>query len=70
MTETMLEKMKAVDPDILTEVVRKDQDSPAFEISEWSVKQLSDKGAVNSDGLWLFSGNGSDDKGARPWSSS
>ena len=68
MAETMLEKVKAVDFDILTEVVRKDQDSPGFEISEWSVKTLSDKGAMNSDGLWLFSGTGSDNKGSRGWS--
>jgi hypothetical protein len=68
MAETMLEKMQGVDLGILTEVVRKDQDSPSFEIGEWSVKQLSDQGAVNTDGLWLFSGKGSDDKGSRLWS--
>lgn len=68
MTEDMLARLKEIDMAILNDVVKKDQGSPSFEISEWSVKRLSSQGVMNPDGLWLFSGEGSDRQGSRPWS--
>jgi len=59
MAEGLLEKLKALDPAILTEVVRQDQNDPTFEITTWDVKRLSDKGIANPDGLWIFNGAGS-----------
>ncbi len=59
---------KAVDLAILTDVVRQDQSSPSFEITEWSLKTLSHKGIINPDGLWFLSGEGFDREGLRPWS--
>ncbi len=61
MTEDLLAKL--IDIAILNDIVQQDQHSPSFEITEWSVKPLSDQGLMNPDGLWLFSGQGS-----RPWS--
>ena len=68
MAEDLLAKLKANDPLILTDVVRQDQRSPSFEITEWSVKRLSDKGIMNPGGLWLLSGAGHDNRGSRAWS--
>jgi hypothetical protein len=59
---------KTVDPVVLAEVVRIDQNNPAFEITDWSVDRLSDKGINNPDGLWLIRGLGEDGEGERPWS--
>jgi Phosphotransferase enzyme family len=68
MTSDLHSELKAIDPAILTEVVRKDLYSPTFEITEWSVDRLSNKGFMNPDGLWLYRGLGSDNEGQRPWS--
>ena len=68
MDEGFLEKLMAIDPTILTDIVRQDQNDQAFEITNWTVKRLSDKGIANPDGLWLFSGQGNSDKETRPWS--
>jgi hypothetical protein len=68
MNEDLLARLKDIDLTILSEVVQQDQGSSSFEISEWCVKRLSDQGAINPDGLWLFSGEGSDQAGFRPWS--
>jgi hypothetical protein len=64
----MLMKPESIDAAILRDVVQQDQRSSSFEISNWSVRRLSDKGIQNPDGLWLFSGEGSDRKGSRHWS--
>ena len=68
MDEGLLEKLMAIDPIVLTKIVRQDQNDPAFEITDWIVKRLSDKGIANPDGLWLFSAQGNSDKETRPWS--
>jgi hypothetical protein len=68
MAEDILEKLKNIDPATLSEIVRKDQHSPSFEITEWSVNRFSNRGVISQDGLWLFNGNGFDFKGSRPWS--
>ena len=54
MAEDRLERLRAIDPAILTEVVRQALSDPSFEITKWSVLQLSDKGVGNPDGLWLI----------------
>jgi hypothetical protein len=63
-----LERLNATDPAVLTDIVRQDQNNPTFEITEWNVKRLSDKGIANPDGLWLFSGWGNSGKEIYPWS--
>jgi hypothetical protein len=68
MSEDMLERLRSVDPAALAQVVRQDQRSETFEILDWTVKRLSDKGIVNPDGLFLFSGAGRDEKSTRHWS--
>lgn len=68
MAEDMLEKLKSIDRAILTDVVRSDQRIPAFDITHWSVRRLSDKGIMNPDGLWLFSGEGNNGGRSRHWS--
>ena len=68
MDKNLLDKLKGIDPDILTDVVRQDQRNLSFEITKWSVKRLSDKGVINPDGLWLFSGEGNDHGESKPWS--
>ena len=68
MPEDLLATLQAMDLVRLTNVVRQDQRSPAFEITNWSVKRLSDKGIINPDGLWIFTGTGRDSQGERPWS--
>lgn len=68
MSEDMLETLRAIDPAILTDVVRQDQQSSTFEILDWAVKRLSDKGIINPDGLFLFTGQGRDEQGERLWS--
>lgn len=62
------EKLLTINPEILTEVVRQDQRNPTFEITRWTVQRLSDKGIINPDGLWLFSGEGSDGRQSQRWS--
>ena len=64
----LLAQLKAIDPAVLAEVVRKDQRDPAFNITEWSVRRLSDKGVINPDGLWLFGGAGTGHGGPAAWS--
>lgn len=67
-TEELFARLKAIDPATLTDVVRQDQRSPSFEVTEWTVQRLSEKGIRNPDGLWLFSGEGHDSCGPRAWS--
>lgn len=68
MTEDLMARLKAIDLAILTDVVRQDQKSPSFEITEWSITRLSDKGVANPDGLWLVSGCGHTGGASRSWS--
>ncbi len=58
MPDDVLATLQAVDPAVLEGVVREDQRSPSFQITDWSVRCLSDKGIINPNGLWLFSGQG------------
>ena len=67
MSEARAAELQAVDPATLIDIVRQDQRSPNFEIAGWSVRPLSDRGFVTTDGLWLVSGLGRDAAGERPW---
>ena len=68
MDDSFLEKLRATELAILNDVVQHDQNNTSFEITEWTVKRLSDKGVINPDGLWLFSGEGNDHGKSKPWS--
>jgi hypothetical protein len=62
----MLEQLQAIDPAMLLNVVRQDQRSPEFVITDWSARDLSDRG--NDGGaLFEFNGHGRDGQGARAW---
>jgi hypothetical protein len=45
-----------------------EQNSPDFEVLDWTVSTLSDRSTANQDGLLRISGHGHDDLGVRPWS--
>jgi hypothetical protein len=64
----MQDRLQAIDPAVLLNVVRQDQRNPDFTILNWTVRALSDKGAMNPDGLWCFSGTGQDHHGVKLWS--
>jgi len=72
METSILDQLKATDRDRLTQVVRQDLNRPAFEIRDWSVRRLSDKGVDNPEGLFIFEGYGMDvahpEAGSQPWS--
>src|SRR5215216_5502132 len=68
MTEELLTQLKAIDLGVLTDFIRQDRHSSLFEVTTRSVQRLSDKGVINPDGLWLFSGKGYDASGSQSWS--
>jgi len=57
---SMLEQLSTLDDRVLKEVVRQDQRCPDYVMTSWQVDRLSDKGIVNPDGLFRFSGKGYD----------
>jgi len=67
MDNDLFAKLRTINPTILTDVVRQDQNDSSFEITVWNVKRLSDKGIANPDGLWLFHGQGNNGKETHPW---
>jgi hypothetical protein len=68
MSQDRLAEIRAIDPRLLLDVVRQDQRSPTFELLNWDVNRLSVEGAANAVGLFLFSGQGHDERGTRSWS--
>jgi len=56
--ESMLNQLYSLDQNVLADIVRQDQRCPDFVITSWKVSRLSDKGIVNPDGLFRFSGRG------------
>lgn len=68
MTTDRLQALAALDSTRLTEIIRQAQASPSFEIGTWDVRHLSSDGMINPEGLFLFSGEGHDESGQRPWS--
>lgn len=63
-----LQTLAALDSTRLTEIVRRAQASSSFELESWNVRHLSSDGMINPEGLFLFSGEGHDENGQRPWS--
>jgi len=68
MATNRLQTLAALDTARLTEIVRQMQRSPNFEVGQWNVKHLSSDGMINPDGLFLFSGDGHDERGQHSWS--
>ncbi len=68
MSNDNLAKLKAIDMAVLTDVVRKDQQCPSLQITNWSVHQLSDRGIISPEGLWLFRGSAQAKDSIREWS--
>lgn len=57
MEKDLLEQLKSIDPRVLTEVVRKDQNDPCLELQAWDVAPLRPGNVGLSDGgLFCFSG--------------
>jgi len=68
MTENLLEKLKVTDFSLLSELVRQDQHSPEFAITNWTVELLSHKGFGGSEGQFLFHGHGFMGETEKTWS--
>jgi len=68
MAKGRLQTLAALDSARLTEIVRRAQASPSFEIGSWNVRHLSSEGMINPEGLFLFSGDGQDEHGRHLWS--
>jgi len=62
----MLKTPPTIDPAVLTAVVRQDQRSAAFEVLDWTVHTLSNRGKGNP--VLRVSGHARDSAGVRPWS--
>ena len=65
---TTFEQLRALDLAMLTDVVRQDQRDPDFEITEWAVRRLSDRGFASEDGPFCFYGHGRSGPSVRSWS--
>jgi len=68
MSTERLQTLAALDSARLTEIVRRVQASPSFEIGTWDVRYLTSDGMINPEGLFLFSGDGHDERGHSSWS--
>lgn len=68
MASDQLQMLTAIDPARLTEIVRVALDNPSFQVGSWNVRHLSDLGGVNPEGLFLFEGDGHDEREPRQWS--
>lgn len=68
MSQANVDRLPPLDPAALTAAVRQDQRNPTFEVLDWSVRQLSDQGIINPDGLSCVSGHGRASDGVKPWS--
>jgi hypothetical protein len=63
-----LNRLRTLDPAILTDVVRRDQRDPGFEITHWDVRRLSDRGFASGDGPFCFYGEGGSGPSRKSWS--
>jgi hypothetical protein len=68
MAQELLATLRSLDPHVLTEVIRLDQQEPDLEVADWTVRPLSNKGIINPDGLFLLSGEARAREATRPWS--
>jgi hypothetical protein len=68
MTEDLLVRLKAIDPAVLTEVVRQDQHDPGLIIQDWTVEPIGHERFLDTTGgLFRFNGKGESTLGIRPW---
>jgi hypothetical protein len=68
MTATTLYQLQAIDPAVLTEVVRQDLRRPDFEITSWQVEPLQHTPYIETTGgLYCFHGLGKDHSGTQVW---
>lgn len=68
MTPTKLAALRMLDPNTLSELVQRTTGQPELRVSEFTVKTLSNKGVMNPEGLFLFSGRGVGSGVVVPWS--
>lgn len=68
MPQELPEQLHTLNPTLLTEIVRQQQENPTFGLLDWSVAPLSDQGIINPEGLFLFQGEGHDGQCEKPWS--
>jgi hypothetical protein len=66
--EAMLDRLQRIRLDVLTDVVRQDQQRSSLIITDWAVQPLSDKGIINPGGLWALDGHARDAHGSYAWS--
>src|SRR5262245_52832407 len=60
--------LREIDPRLLTDMVRQDQQNTSFEILDWSVEAIShEKIIATTGGLFRFSGLGRARLETRPW---
>jgi len=68
MAGDLLAQLGAIDPAVLTEAVRKDQQDPDLVILDWMVEPISQEILTDTTaGLFRFNGQGQSAKGKRPW---
>ncbi len=60
-------QIPSIDQVELTDVVRLHLQRPSFELLDWSVRVLSDRGAINPEGVLCVSGTGHDAAGMQSW---
>src|SRR5262245_48036021 len=64
-----LATLRALDPALLTGVVRQARGNPTFELLDWTVEPMSHEKIIETTGgLFRFSGEGRDEHGSQPWS--
>lgn len=68
MMEAMLDRLQRIDLDLLTDVVRQDQQESSLVITDWAAQPLSDKGIINPGGLWALDGHARTAHGTCTWS--
>jgi hypothetical protein len=68
MTQDTLAELRNISPTLLTDVVRKQQSSPTFDLLDWSVTPLNHEKIMDTTGgIYCFSGLGQDSAGERSW---
>jgi hypothetical protein len=68
MTRDILQQLQALDTEIITEVVRKDQRDPELRLTDWVLEPLSHEKIIDTTGgLFRFSGHCSGPRGKQAW---
>jgi hypothetical protein len=67
-TDDLIQQLKAIDPIVLTDVVRRDQHDSEMVVLDWTVESLSHEKIIDTTGgLFCFSGESQSTQGIRPW---